>query len=298
MKFSSKIRTQAVDFMYILVGSLCYGASVSLFSAPSNIAPGGVSGLMTLVNFLWGLPIGTMVLLANIPLLVVAWLALGRAFAARTVLGTVLTSVMIDLVAIYIPVFEVDRLLAAIFGGVLAGTGLGLIFSRGATTGGADIVARLLERRWPHVPIGRLLLVIDGTVIALSALVYRELESPLYAIILVYISSLLTDRLVYGGQRGATVLIISRRHEAITARILQDFHRGVTLLDSTGAYTGEQGQVVLCAVRRPELYLLKQLVTQVDPQAFLLLIPADEVHGVGFRVGDRPPQFDKKRKTM
>ncbi len=298
MKISPKARLFTLDFAYILIGSLCYGASVSLFSAPNNIAPGGVSGLMTLVHFLWGLPIGTMVLLANIPLLIVAWLVLGRTFAARTVLGTVVTSVLIDAVAIYMPTFEGDRLLAAIFGGVLAGTGLGLIFSRGATTGGADIVARLLERRWPHIPIGRLLLAVDGAVIALSALVYREMESPLYAIILVYISSLLTDRLVYGGQRGATVLIISRQHEAITQRILQDFHRGVTLLDSTGAYTGEAGQVILCAVRRPELYLLKQLVTHIDPQAFLLLIPADEVHGVGFRTGERPPQFDKNRKSV
>ncbi len=297
MNTLSKSRVLATDCVYVLAGSLCYGASVSLFAAPNNIAPGGVSGLMTLVNFLWGLPIGTMVLVANIPLFILAWVALGRKFAARTMLGTILSSVMIDTAA-YLPPFVGDRLLAAIVGGVLAGTGLGLIFSRGATTGGADIVARLLERRWPHIPIGKLLLAVDGTVIALSALVYRELESPLYAIILVYISSLLTDRLVYGGQRGATVLIISKHHAAITERILKDFHRGVTLLDATGAYTGDEGQVVLCAVRRSELYRLKQLVLTADPAAFILLIPADEVHGVGFRDGERPPQFDKKRKIL
>ncbi len=291
-----KPRIMATDFIYVLAGSLCYGASVSLFAAPNNIAPGGVSGLMTLVNFLWGLPIGTMVLVANIPLFILAWVTLGRTFAARTMLGTIISSVMIDAVSLYLPPFVGDRLLAAIVAGVLAGTGLGLIFSRGATTGGADIVARLLEKRWPHIPIGKLLLVVDGTVIALSALVYRELESALYAIILVYISSLITDRLVYGGQRGATVLIISKQHAAITKRILNDFRRGVTLLDSTGAYTGEEGQVVLCAVRRSELYRLKQLVLAADPAAFILLMPADEVHGVGFRDGERPPQFDKNRK--
>ncbi len=288
------VRRLATDLLYVVAGSLCYGGSVALFSAPNNIAPGGLSGLMTLANYLWGLPIGTMVLVANVPLLIVAWLKLGRSFALRTLVGTVVSSVLIDLAGGFLPAFEGDRLLAAIFGGVLAGTGLGLIFSRGMTTGGADIIARLLERRWPHIPIGRLLLLVDGAVIALSAAVYGEMESPLYAIVLVFISSVITDRLVYGGRRGAMALIISRKQEDITRRILADLSRGVTLLDATGAYTRDAGQVILCAVRRPEFYTLKQLVYTTDPDAFVLLVAADEVLGQGFHTADLPTQTDKK----
>ncbi len=298
MKNYSRLRHSAIDFVYIVAGSACFGTSIGLFSAPNNIAPGGLSGLMTLANYLWGLPIGTLVLVANIPLLAVAWLVLGRGFAARTVMGTVVSSVVIDVATALLPAFSGDRLLAAIFGGVLAGTGLGLILSRGATTGGAEIIAHLLERRYPHIPIGKLILLLDGIVIGLSALVYGELESPLYAIILVYISSVLTDRLVYGGQKGSTVLIISKQHKAISSRIIAEMQRGVTLLDATGGYTGEAGQVLLCAVRRRELYTLKQLALNADPAAFLLLIPADEVHGLGFRRGEHPPKFDKIGKTV
>ncbi len=298
MDNAKRIKSTAMDCLFLLTGSFCFGASVSLFAAPNNIAPGGVSGLMTLVNVLWGLPIGTMTLLANIPLMLIAWVKLGRAFAGRTILGTVVSSLIMDMVNHLAQPFTSDRLLAAIFGGILAGLGLGLILSRGATTGGAEIIARLLERRWPHIPIGRLLLLLDGVVIALSALVYRQLESPLYAIVMVFIASLLIDRVITGGQKGVTVLIISQQQQTITNRILTEMQRGVTLLHATGAYTGADGTVILCALRRSELPTLKTLALAADPMAFILLMPADEVQGVGFRHGDHPPRFDKNRKMQ
>ncbi len=282
------LRRLAADVVYIALGSGCFGLSVSLFSAPNDIAPGGVTGLATLANHLWGVPIGALTVTANIPLILIAWLRLGRAFAARTLLGLTLSSLVMDTMARVLPPFSGDRLLAAVFGGVLTGVGLGLILSRGATTGGAEVVARLLERRWPYVPIGRLLLLLDGGVIALSALVYREMESPLYAIILVYVASLITDRLVYGGRRGKTVLIISRRHAAITRRVLDELGRGVTLLTASGGFTGEPQQVLLCAVRRTELFTLKQIVSDVDAAAFVLLLTADEVLGSGFSALEVP----------
>ena len=210
-------------------------------------------------------------------------------------LGLALSSVVIDTMTAIVPPFSGDRLLAALFGGVLTGVGLGLILSRGATTGGAEVVARLLERRWPNVPIGRLILLLDGGVIALSALVYGELESPLYAIILVYVSSLLTDRLVYGGRRGKAALIISRRQPLISRRILDEMHRGVTLLSATGGFTNAPQKVILCAVRRTELFALKQVVSAADPEAFMLLLTADEVLGSGFSALGAP-RADNKRK--
>lgn len=294
MKQTGVLRRTAADIVYIAAGSGCFGLSVSLFSAPNDIAPGGVTGLATLANFLWGLPIGALTVAANVPLILLAWWRLGRGFAARTLLGLALSSLVMDTMAAIVPPFSGDRLLAAIFGGVLTGVGLGLILSRGATTGGAEVVARLLERRWPHIPIGKLILLLDGGVIALSALVYREAESPLYAIILVYVASLITDRLVYGGRRGKTVLIISRHHADITRRILDELSRGVTLLTGVGGFTGAPQQVILCAVRRTELYTLKQIVSAADPAAFVLLLTADEVLGSGFAALDTPRPSRRK----
>ena len=288
MKHSAILRRAAADVVYIAAGSGCFGLSVSLFSAPNDIAPGGVTGLATLANHLWGVPIGALTVAVNIPLILLAWWRLGRSFAARTLLGLALSSLVMDTIAELAPPFSGDRLLAAVFGGVLTGVGLGLILSRGATTGGAEIVARLLERRWPYIPIGKLILLLDGAVLALSALVFREAESPLYAIILVYVASLITDRLVYGGRRGKTVLIISRHHTASTRSILDELSRGATLLTGVGGFTGAPQQVILCAVRRTELYTLKQLVSAVDPAAFMLLLTADEVLGSGFSALDAP----------
>lgn len=290
------VRRVAADVMVIAAGGVCFGLSVALFSAPNDIAPGGVTGLATLANFLWGTPIGALSVAANIPLILIAWWRLGRGFAARTLLGLALSSVIIDTMAVILPPFTGDRLLAALFGGVLTGTGLGLILSRGATTGGAEVVARLLERRWPNVPIGRLILLLDGAVIALSAVVYGELESPLYAILLVYVASLLTDRLVYGGRRGKTALIISQRHADITRRILNELGRGVTLLTGVGGFTNAPQRVILCAVRRTELFELKQVVSAADPEAFILLLAADEVLGSGFSSLDAPRNIDKQQK--
>lgn len=296
MKPTKLLRRTAADVVIIAAGSGCFGLSVSLFSAPNDIAPGGVTGLATLANYLWGVPIGALTVAVNIPLILIAWWRLGRGFAARTLLGLALSSLVMDTIARYAPPFSGDRLLAAIFGGVLTGLGLGLILSRGATTGGAEVVARLLERRWPYVPIGKLILVLDGGVIALSALVYREAESPLYAIILVYVASLLTDRLVYGGRRGKSVLIISRHHAEITRRVLDELSRGVTLLTASGGFTGAPQQVILCAVRRTELYTLKQIISATDPDAFVLLLTADEVLGSGFTAMDAPRNIDKSTK--
>ncbi len=296
MNIRTTARRAAADVIYIAAGSGCFGLSVSLFSAPNDIAPGGVTGLATLAHFLWGTPIGALTVAVNIPLVLIAWWRLGRGFAARTLLGLALSSVVIDTMTALVPPFSGDRLLAALFGGVLTGVGLGLILSRGATTGGAEVVARLLERRWPHIPIGKLILLLDGAVIALSAIVYGELESPLYAIILVYVASLLTDRLVYGGRRGKTALIISRRHADITRRILDELSRGVTLLSGIGGFTNAPQQVILCAVRRTELFELKQVVSAADPEAFMLLLTADEVLGSGFSAFDTPRNIDKSTK--
>lgn len=273
----------ALDGLFYLMGSVLYALSVNIFTAPNQIAPGGVTGVATLLNFLWGAPIGTMILLVNLPLLIAAWFRLGKAFTVRTLIVTVLSSVIIDATAPFLPVFRGDKMLIALFGGVLAGAGLGLIYMRGATTGGTEVVARLLERKFRHIPIGRLILLVDALVVAASALVYRNVETALYAMVLIFVSTSLMDALVYGGDKGKMLLVMSMREQEIADAVLERMERGVTMLNATGAYTGGDRRVLLCAVRRSEMYELRSLVTDIDPGAFMIVVSTDEVLGEGFK---------------
>ena len=174
-------------------------------------------------------------------------------------------------------------MLIALFGGVLAGAGLGLIYMRGATTGGTEVVARLLERKFRHIPIGRLILLVDALVVAASALVYRNVETALYAMVLIFVSTSLMDALVYGGDKGKMLLVMSKREQEIADAVLERMERGVTMLNATGAYTGGDRRVLLCAVRRSEMYELRSLVTDIDPGAFMIVVSTDEVLGEGFK---------------
>ena len=273
----------ALDSLFYLMGSVLYALSVNIFTAPNQIAPGGVTGVATLLNFLWGAPIGTMILLVNLPLLIAAWFRLGKAFTVRTLIVTVLSSVIIDATAPFLPVFRGDKMLIALFGWVLAGAGLGLIYMRGATTGGTEVVARLLERKFRHIPIGRLILLVDALVVAASALVYRNVETALYAMVLIFVSTSLMDTLVYGGDKGKMLLVMSKREQEIADAVLERMERGVTMLNATGAYTGGDRRVLLCAVRRSEMYELRRLVTDIDPGAFMIVVSTDEVLGEGFK---------------
>ena len=276
------LKKSGVDLLFYLAGGLLYALSVNVFSAPNQIAPGGVTGLATVLNYLFSLPIGSTIWVFNLPLFAAAWLRLGHEFTLRTLAATTITSILMDATAPFIPSFRGNMILTCIFGGVLAGAGLALIFMRGATTGGSEVIARLLERKWSGVPIGRLILAVDAVVVAVAALVYRDLESALYAIVMIYVSAEVLDALVYGRRGGKMLLIMSSQSERISEEILNRMERGVTVLKATGAYTGDDRQVLLCAVSRSEVYPLRTLVTDMDPSAFIIVTSADEVQGLGF----------------
>ncbi len=301
----SRYRTVAIDLACLIGGSVLYAVSVVMFSAPNHIAPGGVTGLATLAQYRWGLPIGTVTILLNLPLLLAGWRVLGRRrgeptpdrnagmlsriashpgnqFLGRTVIGIALSSLAIDLLAPLIPAYRGETLLVCLFGGAICGLALGLILLRGGTTGGSEIAARLIERRYPHIPIGKLVLAVDAAVIALSGVVYREIDSVLYAVVYAFVSSLVTDRLVYGGRRGKMALIATAAEQELTDRILRELGRGVTLLHADGGYTGQARRLLLCAVRAEEAYALRQLVFDCDDKAFLMMLSTDEVRGIGF----------------
>ena len=287
-KVPGKGKRLLTEFVLYALGSIAYGVAVSLFAAPNAIAPGGVTGLSTMVSYItertWSLPlpIGLTALVMNVPLLAAAWWRLGGRFTLRTLVCLFLSSTATDLTAKLLPPFRGELILVSLFGGALMGLGVGLILSRGGTTGGTEIVARLLERRWPHLSIGRLMLSVDGGVIALSALVFGRLESALYAVVLVFVASLVTDWLVYGGRRGKLALILSPQQPRLVQRIMTELKRGATLLRADGAYTGRSQNMILCAVSPEEVYPLKRLVLEEDPTAFFMLLSTDEVLGSGW----------------
>ena len=274
-----------MDAVCYAAGCLCVAVAVTVFSSPNEIAPGGVLGLSTVVHALVPfLSIGTLTLCFNLPLLTVACLKLGRGFTARTALVTVGLSLSLNAAETvpWLTPYTADPLLAALCGGVLMGFGIGLVLWRGATTGGSEIVARLLERKFPHLPIGRLLLLIDAAVVALSVAVFGTLQSGLYAVVLIFVSSRVTDAVVYGRDHGRMLLILTEREREVTDVILHELGRGVTLLSAKGGYTKTSRNAILCALRPSEVHPLRARVRELDPAAFTIVLTTEQTFGNGF----------------
>lgn len=278
-----EVKQKVVNVCYYLVGSLLYAVSVNCFSAPNQIAPGGVTGVATMIHYVVpAAPIGLTIFVLNIPLLVAAGYHLGRTFTIRTVGCIVLSAAIMDVSAPLLPVYQGDTFLVSVMGGTLSGAGLGLIFLRGGSTGGTEVVARLLERRFPYLSVGQLMLAVDALVIGLSAFVFKKPESAMYAVVLTFVSSRLIDTLVYGTSGGKLALIVSKQHQEIATILMSTLKRGVTKLHSRGGYAQEEGEVLVCAVARTQVYTLRQLVARTDPTAFVVMVSAEEVLGKGF----------------
>jgi len=277
------LREYLTDILFDLVGSLLFATGVNLFTLPNHIAPGGVTGISTICNHLFAIPVGLTSLLVNLPLLLIAWRKIGAGFALRTLKTVLIVSTVLDLQAAFGLSYTGDPLLASLFGGLLIGAGLALVFMRGSTTGGSDIVSRLVRLRWPHLQMGRVLMLADLAVILLAALVFRQLETALYGIIVVYTTGRTVDAILYGMDQGRMVLIVTNCEKEISRSILTELSRGVTVLDGRGAFSDQPRPVLLCAVRKTQFYALKRIVRTIDPSAFLIVTEAGEIVGQGFK---------------
>ena len=277
-------RHYAADYLLMTLGAAVYALSVSFFTAPNKIAPGGITGLATMLNHLITIPIGTTALLLNIPLLIWGAVESGRRFIIRTIVATALVSVLIDMFALFNIAYHGDKIIAAIFGGILSGAGLGLIFLRGGSTGGTDIIARNLNRRFPYLSIGSIVLLSDAVVVALSAIVYGSLENALYAVIAIFTSSKLIDAVVFGLSRdnGKLMIIITALPDDVTAELTGRVNRGVTVLSAQGGYSHLPKGVILCAVRPHDAYRVNTAVITADPTAFIITTTATAISGLGF----------------
>ena len=286
-------RGLALDLGADLIGSLIFAVSIVCFTEPANIAPGGVSGLAIIVNYLWDvLPIGAVSMIINIPLIILSFIYLGKKASWRTIKSLVISSLMIDwVVTPFFPVYQGDLLLGAVFGGVFIGAGLALIFLRGSTTGGTEIVSNLMRLRWPHISMGRAILFVDCAVIALSMVVFGNMESGMYGIISLFCSTKVIDAIIYGFDQGNMVTVISDKNEEISRRIMAEIDRGVTLLHGKGAYTGKEREVLICAVRKSEFARLKSIIREIDHSAFVVTTEAGEILGEGFKPVNKDGTF-------
>lgn len=285
METKKKWKNFLIDLGFILLGSIIYALSVDIFTAPNLIAPGGITGLATVLNYLFGTPIGLMAFFINVPIIIWAVCEIGYKLVVKTMIAIVLSSVMIDLFAAFVPVYRGNMILVALIAGVFEGLGLSLTFIRGATTGGTDMIARLLGHRLPHFSMGKLMLVIDGIIVAISAVVFGSIDNAIYACIVIFVSTKLIDSILYGTDSGTGKLffVMSPKVREMGDRVIKELDRTVTYLDSHGGYTKEAGETMLCAVRRYEVYHIQTIIREVDRDAFVIVGDSGEITGEGFR---------------
>lgn len=270
------------EFLGVTLGVVLTALGLDLFLVPNKIAAGGVSGLATVIHYLTGAPVGMTMLALNVSLFALGIYRLGLKFGFRSLYGTISLSLLVDTLAPYLPVPTSDPLLASVFGGVLTGLGLGLVFRYRGTTGGTDLAAAVL-RTYTGANVGQLLFLVDGMVVLTAGFTFRSWELAMYALITIFVTAWLIDLVQEGISYSKAFWIISDRVEDIARAVLQEMNRGATALKGRGMYTGESREVLLVVVNRSEVTRLKDLVYRVDPRAFVILADVHEVLGEGFK---------------
>ena len=280
----SHVKKTLFPTLMITLASACYALGFVWCYAPNGIAFGGITGVAQIINYLIPvLPIGVTVILLNIPLFLLGWRLIGGHLLVSSLYAMFISSVFIDVLTPLHDWQPMDPMLACIFGGVLMGLSLGLVFQQGATTGGTDLIARLLKLKLSWLPMGRLLMGIDLAVILAVAAVFGTLKAAMYGLVALYICSIVMDGVLYGMDNAKVAYIISDKNKEISDVLVKDLDRGVTVLHGQGAYTGAEKDVLMCAFKQREITAIKQAVKGVDPAAFLIVCEAHEVLGEGFR---------------
>lgn len=273
-------RENLIAWGQIVLGCLIGALAYPWFLVPNHIAPGGLTGLATVFNYLFGWPVGTTSLLMNIPLFLIGFKAMGGGFAIRSLAATLLFSLFIDLLPL--GCLTQDPMLASVFGGALLGVGLGLILRAGATTGGTDMAARMVHKHLPYLSVGMILFAIDGIVVVLAG-IYIHIEHALYAFISIYVSSMLINLVIDGPTTEKACYVITSAYEQVKTEVMAELNRGVTLLSAKGGFSGEERPILLCVVSAQEVARLKMIVRRTDDKAFVFISDAHEVLGEGFR---------------
>lgn len=277
-----KIQGFIIDTVMFIIGGMLYSTAINCFTSRNNILNGGFTGLATVLNHLFGFPIGTTIFLLNIPLFFLAYKRLGTKFVLRTMWATFIVSAMIDIGTV-LPIYGNDLLLSSLFGGVLSGLGLGIVFIRNATTGGTDIIAKLLQLKFPHMSMGRSIFLFDLMIVVLGGVIYRNVESMLYAGVVIFVSTQTIDYIIYGVNRGTMIMIITQHGEAVRDLIITELRRGVTVLQGRGGYTDGEREVLICACYDNQTGKFIKKIKSADENAFFIVTQAKEILGEGFK---------------
>ncbi len=279
------------NFLLITLGCVLYSVGFVLFISPNHLAPGGVTGISVILSKFIPLGEGTLILLMNIPLLIIGLWKFGKSFLVQTVYATVVSALMMEGISYIVSVAPVnlipttDLLLAGIVGGVVVGCGMGLIFRCGGTTGGTDVVVKLVRLRYPHIRTGKMFIIFDAMVVAASAIVFRNVEIALYAALTLVATSLSIDQVLYGTDGARLVYIITERHEEVSKKLL-NLDVGVTVMKGIGAYTGNEKDVIMAAVRKQAFPKVRQAVSEIDEDSFMIVSSASEIFGKRFKRHD------------
>ncbi len=271
------------DFIYNIAGSILYAAGIYTFAGNAGFAPGGVSGLALIMDYLWGLPVGTVTLLLNIPLVIISYRAVGRRLLIKSAVTMVISSLFLDLVFPLFPMYSGDRLIASVCSGAFLGAGMALFYIRGSSSGGIDFLAFAIKKKKPHMTIGVITMLIDLVVILLGWPVFGDVDAVLYGVLATFVSTIVIDRILYGAGAAKLAIIITDKGKETAEQISVRAGRGVTSLRAVGAYTRTDREVLLCACTKAEAYLVKSAVQEADAKAFFMFVETSEVFGEGFR---------------
>ena len=279
----SRAKDIAADILYDIAGSILYAAGIYTFAGNAEFAPGGVSGLALILNHVWGLPVGTVTLLFNIPLVIISYRSVGRNLLLKSARTMLISSLFLDVVFPSVPMYTGNRLMASVYSGIFMGAGMALFYMRGSSSGGIDFLALAIKKKKPYMSIGVITMLIDLVVILLGWPVFGDVDSVLYGVASTGVSTIVIDRILYGIGAGTLAIIVTSRGKETAAEIRKRARRGVTSMKAVGEYTGTQRDVLLCACSKAESYLVKSAVQETDAEAFVMFTETSEVFGEGFK---------------
>ncbi len=276
-----KIKNIIYECGIIVVGSVLFAMSMNMFLLPANIIMGGMTGIATVINFFTKFPVGLAIIILNIPLLIANTKVFGRHFLGRTVIGVAATSLAVDMLNIF-PITVTDPLMCSIIGGACGGAGVGLMISKGYTTGGTDLAACLIKLKLRHMSTGTLVAICDVVIIVGAALAMGTFDGIFYSLICTWTMGKVMDMMISGSRRASQAFIITSKAEDMIKLIFERLDRGVTMMDVVGGYTGEVKRMIMCVVPKSEIFYLKEITMECDPAAFVIIGDASEVSGEGF----------------
>ena len=279
----NKVKEFAIDILVDIVGNLLIAIGVYNFAANSGFPVAGISGIAMIFYHLFGLPIGTMTIILNIPIVIMCYKLLGRGFLLRSLKTMIIAWPLMDYVAPMLPVYSGDRMLSAICVGVFSGLGYALIYLRNSSTGGADFIIMSIRALKPHLSIGKIAFITDVVIVGLGGVLFGDTDSIIYGLILTYILSTVVDKVMYGIDAGKMTLVVTDHSKEVAEKIDELTARGCTFLRGVGSYSGEEKMVVMCACSNKEMHKVQKAVKEVDNRAFLIMMESNEVRGEGFK---------------